>query len=305
VSGIRTYHPDASWTAARATTLKAGQRVAVCLPCRDEATTIGPLVAQIRAALVDEVPLVDDLVVLDDGSSDATAAVAADAGARVVAVADATARVGAPPGRGKGNVLWASLLATDAEVVIWCDADLTSFEPSWIVRLVLPLLLEADVGLVKADYERPADSGGGGRTTELMARPLLSLYFPELASLVQPLGGEVAGRRSLLERVPFVAGWGVEVGLLVDVLRLAGAEAIAQVDLGVRRHRHRPLGELAVQAAEVGATILRRAGAPLGPAGSGTGSTPALRRPDGRIVPLNLDERPALRHALDESAQIR
>ncbi len=288
MSEPRTYHPDASWTVERAVALKGDQSVAVCIPCRDEQATIGALVRQIRAALMGEGALVDELVVLDDGSIDGTADEAAAAGARVVRVGDVTEVAGVGPLRGKGNVLWASLLATDADIVVWCDADLTSFEPSWIVRLVLPLLLEPTVGLVKADYERPSDSGGGGRTTELMARPLLSLYFPELASLEQPLGGEVAGRRSLLERVPFVAGWGIEVGLLIDVARTAGASAIAQVDLGVRRHRHRPLTELAVQAAEVGATILRRAGAPLG------ATEPALRRPSGETVPLNLAERPPL-----------
>lgn len=289
MSGPRTFHADADWTAARAIALKGGQRIAVGIPCRDEAATIGALVTQIRTRLMaDDGPLVDDLVVLDDGSTDGTAEAARAAGARVVAVSAVTAAVGAAPRRGKGNVLWASLLATDAEIIVWCDADLTSFEPDWIVRLVLPLLLEPTVGLVKADYHRPSDSGGGGRTTELMARPLLSLYFPELAALVQPLGGEVAGRRSLLERVPFVAGWGVEVALLIDVARTAGADAIAQVDLGIRRHRHRPLTELAVQAAEVGATILRRAGASLGE------TEPALRRPTGETVPLNLAERPPL-----------
>jgi glucosyl-3-phosphoglycerate synthase len=187
-------------------------------------------------------------------------------------------------------VLWASLLATDADVVVWCDADLTSFEPSWIVRLVLPLLLEPSVGLVKADYHRPDDRGGGGRTTELVARPMLSLYFPELTALAQPLGGEVAGRRSLLMRLPFVTGWGVEVGLLVDVLRLAGLDAIAQVDLGVRRHRHRPLAELAVQAAEVAATVLARAGQSV--ARDTADRRPVLHRADGTSVALNLDERP-------------
>lgn len=289
MSAPRTYHPDATWTVARAVALKGDQRVAVCIPCRDEEATVAALVAQILTSLTGAGGLVDEVVVLDDGSVDGTAAAAAGAGARVVRVEDVTDAAGVSPLRGKGNVLWASLLATDADIVVWCDADLTSFEPSWIVRLVLPLLLEPGVGLVKADYHRPSDSGGGGRTTELMARPLLSLYFPELATLQQPLGGEVAGRRTLLERVPFVAGWGVEVGLLIDVARAAGAAAIAQVDLGVRRHRHRPLAELAVQAAEVGATILRRAGAP-----TGTAAEPVLRRPSGETVRLNLAERPPL-----------
>ena len=291
MTGVRTVRPAAEWTVARAVAAKDGRRIAVCIPCRNEAATIGPLVTLIRTALVDDAALVDDLVVLDDDSTDGTPAIAAAAGARVVSVAEVVARAGHEPLQGKGNVLWASLLATDAELVVWCDADLTSFDPSWVVRLVVPLLCEENVGLVKADYERPADAGGGGRTTELTARPLLSLYFPELAGLRQPLGGEMAGRRSLLERVPFVAGWGVEVGLLVDISRTAGVAAIAQVDLGVRRHRHRSLVELGVQAAEVAATILRRAGVPLGNPEAGP---PALRRPSGAVVPLNLAERPPI-----------
>jgi glucosyl-3-phosphoglycerate synthase len=289
MADVRTFHPDDTWTVGRALVAKrdAGLRIAVCVPCRNESATIGSLVADIRTALVDEVPLVDDLVVLDDGSVDDSAALATGAGARVVDVADTTRPHGLL--RGKGNVLWASLLATDADVVVWCDADLTSFEPSWVVRLVLPLLLEPSVGLVKADYHRPDDRGGGGRTTELVARPMLSLYFPGLTALAQPLGGEFAGRRALLEQLPFVAGWGVEVGLLVDVMRRAGLDAIAQVDLGVRRHRHRPLSDLSVQAAEVAATVLARAGVATGTPGA---LAPVLHRADGTQVPLNLDERP-------------
>lgn len=289
MSGVRTYHPDDTWTAERAVARKGGRRVAVCIPCRNEEATVGPLVAQIRAALVVAVPLVDDLVVVDDGSTDGTADAARAAGARVRSVDEITGCAGVPAARGKGNALWASLVATDADLVVWCDADLTSFTPDWITRLVLPLLLDDDLALVKADYERPTDAGGGGRTTELVARPLLSLYFPELAALAQPLGGEVAVRRSIVEQLPLVTGWGVEVALLVDVARFAGIASIAQVDLGVRRHRHRSLTELAVQAAEVSATILARAGAGLDPAGQG--GPPTLRRLDGTLVPLNLDER--------------
>jgi len=290
MADVRSFHPDPTWTAARANAIKNKRRtsIAVCLPCRDEATTIGPLVEAIRRQLVDDVPLIDELIVLDDGSGDDTAAVAAAAGAKVVAVADVTAALDSM--RGKGNVLWASLLASEADLIVWCDADLTSFEPSWIVRLVMPLLLEPAVGLVKADYVRPDDRGGGGRTTELAARPMLSLFFPEFATLAQPLGGEVAGRRSILETVPFVTGWGVEVGLLIDVRRAHGLDAIAQVDLGVRHHRHRPLAELAVQAAEVSATVLLRAGVEVPTPSGGR----VLRRPNGDVVVLNLGERPAI-----------
>ena len=289
MTGVRTFHPDATWTADRAVADKRGRRIAVCIPCRNEEGTIGALVSQIRSALVEAVPLVDDLLVLDDGSTDATAAIAAAAGARVLAVDAIVACAGERPARGKGNVLWASVVATDAEVIVWCDADLTSFSPSWIVRLVLPLLVDPDVAIVKADYARPTDAGGGGRTTELMARPLLSLYFPDLAELAQPLGGEMAVRRAVVERVPFVTGWGVEVGLIVDIARIAGIGAVGQVDLGVRRHRHRPLDELAVQAAEVGATVLGRAGVLPIPEGE---TPPGLRRADGTLVRLTLAERP-------------
>lgn len=306
MADVRTFHPDDTWTAERAHRAKvdAGLRVAVCVPCRDEAPTIGRLVAQIRHALVEDIALVDDLVVLDDGSVDGSAAIATIAGARVVDVAAVTRPYGA--GRGKGNVLWASLLATDADLVVWCDADLTSFDPSWVVRLLLPLLLEPSVGMVKADYERPDDRGGGGRTTELVARPMLSLYFPSLTAIVQPLGGEFSARRSLFERLPFVTGWGVEIALLVDVMREAGLDAIAQVDLGVRRHRHRPLAELSVQAAEVAATVLARAGIARGDQGISTRDAaegderrPVLHRADGTQVPLNLDERPPVSSVRD------
>ncbi len=171
-------------------------------------------------------------------------------------------------GHGKGNVLWASLAASKGDFVVWLDGDVTSFQPDWIVKLLAPLIDDDTVALVKATFHRPTQLGGGGRTTELVARPLLSLYFPELIGLHQPLAGEYAGRRSVLEQLPFVEGWGVEIAMLIDIARLYGAEAIAQVDLGVREHRHRSLHALSVQATEVMATMLGRV-----PAGS------LLRRP--------------------------
>lgn len=287
MSGVRTFGVEHLDSAAVLET-KAGRTVSVCIPCRDEAATIGPLVSVIRSELMEGAGVVDELIVLDDRSTDDTAQVASHAGARVVSIDDVHAEYG--PGHGKGNALWAALLVSHGDVVVWCDGDVTSFEPNWVTRLVAPLLSDPTVGLVKALYHRPTRYGGGGRTTELVARPLMSRYFPELTGLAQPLSGEYAGRRSVLETVPFVQGWGVEIAMLIDVAARFGPAAIGQVDLGSRTHRHRGLEALSVQAAEVMATMLDRAGAgaPLEPV------KPSLRRADGSAIPLNLASRPPL-----------
>jgi glucosyl-3-phosphoglycerate synthase len=234
--------------------------ISVCLPARDEGATVGAIVASVRENLVERFALVDEVVVVDDGSADATAAVARAAGARVAAVDDTLADL--PPGTGKGNALWKSLYACDGDLLCWLDADIRNFEPHFVTRLVAPLLTTPDVGLVKGFYRRPLDGepSGGGRVTELMARPALSYLFPTLARFVQPLAGEYAGRRVILEAIPFVEGWGVEVGMLIDVATRFGVHAVAQVDLGVREHRNRRLVELGPQAMAVLVTVLRRAG---------------------------------------------
>lgn len=245
----------------------AGVSVSVCLPARDEAGTVGAIVRELRQVLVEAHPVVDEVIVLDDGSTDATAAVAAAAGATVIA--EASVLPGAGPGSGKGNALWKSLHASRGDLVCWLDADVTTFGVHYVTRLIEPLLTDPGVVFVKGYYERPVDRNGdgGGRVTELVARPLISYLFPHLSGIVQPLGGEYAGRRPALESVPFVEGWGVELGLLVDLAHRYGTGALAQVDLGVRRHRHRPLTELGPQAMAVLVTALRRAG--LDPAGAG------------------------------------
>ena len=194
---------------------KQGRTISVCIPCRDEAATIGPLVSMVRHALIRRIPLVDELLVLDDRSTDDTAAVAASAGATVIDIADVHLVHGV--GHGKGNVLWASLAASKGDFVVWLDGDVTSFQPDWIVKLLAPLIDDDTVALVKATFHRPTQLGGGGRTTELVARPLLSLFYPELTGLHQPLAGEYAGRRSVLEQLPFVEGWGVEIAMLIDI----------------------------------------------------------------------------------------
>ncbi|MEU9418835.1 glucosyl-3-phosphoglycerate synthase [Streptomyces sp. NPDC048272] len=238
---------DRSWSAAdrpldRLIDRKraAGTTVSVVLPALDEEATVGEIVEVIRRELIEgpATPLVDELVVVDSGSRDRTAEVAAKAGARVVHRDEILPRLPALPG--KGEVLWRSLLATTGDVVCFVDADLRDFSASFVSGIVGPLLTDPEVQFVKAMYDRPLGDapGQGGRVTELVARPLLNLHWPLLAGFVQPLGGEYAVRRSLLERLPFPVGYGVELGLLVDALHTVGLDALAQVDVGVRLHRH-------------------------------------------------------------------
>ncbi|MFJ7190384.1 glucosyl-3-phosphoglycerate synthase [Streptomyces bacillaris] len=212
--------------------------VSVVLPALNEEATVGAIVATIRRELMEKVRLVDELVVIDSGSTDATAAVAREAGARVVHRDAILPRIPAVPG--KGEVLWRSLLVTSGEIVCFVDADLKDFSADFVSGTVGPLLTDPAVHFVKAMYDRPLGdtAGQGGRVTELVARPLLNLHWPQLAGFVQPLGGEYAVRRSLLERLPFPVGYGVELGLLVDALHTVGLDALGQVDVGVRRHRH-------------------------------------------------------------------
>ena len=217
---------------------RTGQSVSVVLPALNEEETVGDIVAIIRHDLMQQVPLVDEIVVVDSGSTDRTSEVAAAAGARVVHRDDILPRV--PPVPGKGEVLWRSLLVTTGDIVCFIDADLREFKSDFVSGIVGPLLTEPGVDLVKAMYDRPLGgaAGQGGRVTELMARPLLNMHWPQLAGFVQPLGGEYAARRSLLEQLPFPVGYGVELGMLVDALHLVGLDALAQVDVGVRKHRH-------------------------------------------------------------------
>ncbi|WP_225803504.1 glucosyl-3-phosphoglycerate synthase [Streptomyces sp. NK15101] len=233
-----------SWSVAdrpleRILAAKRNTKVSVVLPALNEEATVGDIVAVIRRELMTEsVPLVDELVVIDSGSTDRTAEVAAAAGARVVARDAILPRIPALPG--KGEVLWRSLMVTSGDVVCFVDADLRDFSADFVTGIVGPLLTDPDVDFVKAMYDRPFGDtpGQGGRVTELVARPLLNLHWPRLAGFVQPLGGEYAARRSLLERLPFPVGYGVELGLLVDALHTVGLDALAQVDVGVRKHRH-------------------------------------------------------------------
>jgi glucosyl-3-phosphoglycerate synthase len=248
----------ADWPVEVLLAAKGTTRVSVVLPALDEEETVGGIVSTIARELLATGGgngLVDELVVLDSGSSDATAARATRAGAIVVHRGDVLPAV--PVRAGKGEAMWRSLAATTGDVVVFVDADLRSFSSTYVTGLLGPLLTDRGVALVKAVYERPLTdgsdviSGGGGRVTELVARPLLNLHWPELAGVVQPLAGEYAARRGLLELLPFPTGYGVELALLVDTLEVAGLDAIAQVDLGVRLHRHHDDARLGLMASEI------------------------------------------------------
>ena len=234
--------------------------VSVVLPALNEAATIGGVVDAVMGVAGD---LVDEVVVLDGGSDDGTAELAAAKGARVHLDVGVAPELG--PALGKGDALWRSLAITSGDLVVFVDTDIRNPDPRFVTGLLGPLLVDPGIALVKGFYERPVELGGtlhptgGGRVTELLARPLLNLLWPELAGLVQPLSGEYAGRRDLLEAIPFVTGYGVEVGMLIDTLLLRGADAIAQVDLHTRIHRNQSLDALSRMAFGIATVVLRRA----------------------------------------------
>ena len=225
--------------------LLAGRRVSVILPARDEETTIGPIVTSIRRQLIEQVGLVHEIIVVDSRSSDSTAERAARAGAMVY-------RVG-PRGRdgGKGGAMQTGLARMSGEVGVFLDADIEDFDPAFVVGLLDPLLRDPSLVLVKGFYDRPTPGGGGGRVTELVARPLIRRVEPRLLGLTQPLAGECAFVRAPMLRLPFVSGYGVEIGMLLQVLRAHGLDAIGQVDLGRRRHSQQDLDALARMTVQV------------------------------------------------------
>jgi glucosyl-3-phosphoglycerate synthase len=263
--------------------------ISVCLPARDCAATVGPIVAALAA--LRERGAIDQLVVIDGGSADATAQIAADAGASVFSESELMTGYG--PVAGKGDAMWRSLSVLEGELICFLDADVLEFSTAYAVGLLGPLLELDEVDFVKAYYRRPFSQGGvelaagGGRVNHLLARPALAIFYPELAGVRQPLAGEIAARRSLLERLPFATGYAVEIAMLLDVLEQVGLEGMAQVDLDVHRNNHQPLLELSAMAYTVLAVIAAR-----------------LER-DGRLLeldasPLLLDGRAAAPAALVE-----
>jgi glucosyl-3-phosphoglycerate synthase len=272
------------------------ETVSVCVPARDEAATIAGVVAPLIA--LREAGVVDQVVVLDDDSRDGTGAIAASLGAEVVRPAELLPGFG--PLLGKGDAMWRALSVLTGDLLCFVDADSEDFGAHFATGLLGPLICAPHIQFVKAFYRRPFKTGpgrvaptGGGRVTELMARPLLAAFYPELGDIRQPLAGEFAARRDLLEQMPFCTGYAVEIGLLLDVYSASGAgiRAIAQVDLDVRQNRHQPLHDLGPMADAVLGAVTRR-----------------LRR-EGRLVgehgPAHgLPERPPLAavHAFDAAA---
>lgn len=243
--------------------LAAGRResVTVCVPARNEAETIGAIVS----GLLDlrEAGVVDQVLIADQDSDDGTGAIAAGLGAEVVRTSAVMPHLG--PVAGKGDNLWRALSAVTGDVVCFVDADSADFGPHFVCGLVGPLLCEPGTQYVKAFYRRPWRDGegvrptGGGRVTQLLARPLLSRFYPELLTFEQPLAGEMAARRALFEAVPFATGYGLEIGLLIDIHRRVGLSAMCQVDLDSRQNRHRPLEQLGPMSDAVLETLLARA----------------------------------------------
>ena len=245
---------------------RTGTRISVVIPARNEERTVGRVVGALRQVLLIGTPLVDEIVVIDSDSTDGTGRAAERAGATVHRARDIAPELGSYPG--KGEALWKSLLVTRGDLLVFVDADLTQWGPHFVTGLVGPLLLggppssgppnpDGPVQLVKGFYERVrterdgSTSTEGGRVTELVARPLLSLWWPQLAGVVQPLAGEWAARRGLMESLTIPVGYGVELSTLLDTFTRHGPGAVAQVDLGSRAHRHQADHDLALMAAEL------------------------------------------------------
>lgn len=242
-----TYHSDefSDLRALMALKEKQGVTIGLALPALNEEETVGNVISTVKRALMDEVPLLDQIVLIDSDSTDNTVAIAQSLGIPTYKHPEILPEVGSY--RGKGEALWKSLYVLDTDIIAWIDTDITNIHPRFVYGLLGPLLKRANVQYVKGFYQRPIRVGeqlqafGGGRVTELVARPLLNLFYPELSGIVQPLSGEYAGRRSALERVPFFSGYGVETGLLIDLHEQHGLEGIAQVDLEQRVHHNQPL----------------------------------------------------------------
>jgi len=245
---------------------KKNLTISVGLPTLNEAETIATELIVIKSELMDKYHLIDELAIIDSGSTDKTREIAAKYGADVYLTDDYLKEEGIYSG--KGENLWKSLYLLKGDIILWLDADIKNIHPKFVYGLLGPLLTNSRIGYVKAFYERPIKletektlrASGGGRVSELMLRPLFSLLFPDLSGLIQPLSGEYAGRREILEKVPFFIGYGVETGLLIDIYKKFGLNSIAQVDLDQRIHRNHTLPTLSKMAFTILQVALNRAG---------------------------------------------
>jgi glycosyltransferase involved in cell wall biosynthesis/nucleotide-binding universal stress UspA family protein len=243
---------------------RQGVTISLGLPTLNEEATIGDVIATLRTALMDGAPLLDEIVVIDSRSMDRTVEIVRSMGVPVVQHPDVLPEHGSF--QGKGEALWKSLHVLRGDIIAWCDTDISNIHPQFVYGTVGPLLTDPRISYVKGFYRRPLNFGGelqsagGGRVTELTARPLINLFYPLLSGLVQPLSGEYAGRRELLERLPFFTGYGVETGHLIDILETYGLNCIAQTDLGVRIHRNQELLDLSRMAFAIMQVALKRLG---------------------------------------------
>jgi nucleotide-binding universal stress UspA family protein len=241
---------------------ESGLSVSLALPALNEEKTVGNVIQTIKKALVESVPLLDEIVLIDSNSEDQTREIAESLGVPVYIHQAVLPQYGAR--RGKGEALWKSLYCTHGDIVIWLDTDIVNIHPRFAYGLIGPLLLRPDIQFVKGFYRRPLrvgdkiQAGGGGRVTELTARPLLNLFYPELSGVIQPLSGEYGGRRTALEKIGFFSGYGVEIGMLIDVLEQFGLAAIAQVDLKERIHHNQPLEALSKMSFAIIQAVIRK-----------------------------------------------
>lgn len=244
---------------------RLGVRISLCIPTLNEEATIGKEVIIFKSELMDQHPLLDEITVIDSGSEDRTLQVAREFGADVYRSAEILPAHGTF--RGKGENLWKAIHQLSGDIIVYVDADIKNIRPRFVYGLVAPLLLNPEIHYVKAFYDRPlafpqgVRPSGGGRVTEILVRPLFSLFYPELTALVQPLSGEYAVRREVLERIPFPIGYGVETAHLMDVYDLYGLQAFGQTDLDRRVHRHQPTRDLGKMSFGILRAFLRRAGA--------------------------------------------
>jgi glucosyl-3-phosphoglycerate synthase len=284
----RTWHHSRFSDLGRLVALKEQKKLSISLafPTLNEEATIGKEILVIRTELMDRHPLLDEIVVIDSSSQDMTRALAEKYGAKVIESKNILPNHGTY--RGKGENLWKSLYALQGDIIVWVDADIANISPKFVYGLVGPLLEDDSIGYVKAFYERPIRSStgiassGGGRVTEILVRPIFSLFYPELARLIQPLSGEYAGRRSLLEQLAFSVGYGVELGHLVDIYHRFGIESLAQVDLDLRIHRNQSTEALGRMAYGILNTFLDR--------GKRYGDTEVLRELGDRHVALRVED---------------
>jgi len=242
---------------------RQGLTISLGLPTLNEEATIGDIITTLKGALMDVTPLLDEIVVIDSASIDSTVDIARSLGVRVVQHSEVLPGHGSF--KGKGEALWKSLHALRGDIVVWCDTDISNIHPQFVYGTVGPLLTDSRISYVKGFYKRPLNFGGelaagGGRVTELAARPLINLFYPALSGLVQPLSGEYAGRRELLERLPFFSGYGVETGHLIDIVENFGLNRIAQTDLGMRIHRNQALLDLSKMAFAIMQVAIKRLG---------------------------------------------